>query len=108
MVYDGGKKIAEPPNYNLGLLYERGLGVPANKELALKYFSIAANAGFEDARKKLLVNSTITGGQILHIMLKGDSGRSNAQQMNESQKAYEEYQRQQEAYEQQARATRND
>jgi len=57
------------------------------------YFTLAANAGFVEARIKLRVNSaTITGGQILRNMLKGDSGHSNAQQTDKSHNAYERQQ----------------
>lgn len=43
-----------PSNYKLGIIYEEGLIVPVNIPLALEYYKIAASAGNDDAKKKIM------------------------------------------------------
>jgi len=47
---DQGNVIAQ---YNLGLKYFKGEGVPRDITQSLKYFQLSANQGFEKAKQKL-------------------------------------------------------
>jgi hypothetical protein len=53
--------------YMLGRMYKKGLGIQADDKMALHYFTLSANQGYELALKKVLRNVSVSAASLTDI-----------------------------------------